>query len=295
MTAKEDSASSVRAVRRVLLVTLVLNLLVAVAKVLYGTMTGALAIRADGFHSVADALNNVVALVAVSLAARPPDHDHPYGHKKHEVVAAAIIGASLLLIAVDVLRDAFERFRGEAAPPELDNAAWLVLGGTWIVNLFVATWEARAAKRYQSPALSSDAQHTRSDVLVTLAVFASVVFTRLGHPIADSLAAVGVAVFVAVAGVRVLRENFGYLSDTALVDVEQVIALAKSVPGVRHAHKVRSRGVPGNVFIDLHIHLPRDLTLEEAHEITHRAMDAIKSGIDGVADVTIHTEPDGHG
>lgn len=294
MTRESESAAVLRAVRRVLVVTLALNVLVAIAKVVYGTMTQALAIRADGFHSVTDGLNNVIALVAVSLAARPPDEDHPYGHKKHEVLAAALIGASLLFIAVDVLRDAIGRLTGSAAPPNLDDAAWLVLGGTWVVNLFVATWEAREAKRLQSPALASDSQHTRADVLVTLAVFASVVFTRLGYPIADTLAAVGVAGFVAVAGVRVLRENFGYLSDTALVDVERVIALATSVPRVTLAHKVRSRGVPGQVFVDLHIHLPKDLTLEEAHDITHRAMDAIKRGLPGIADVTIHTEPDGH-
>lgn len=294
MAETSGRTDNARAVRRVLVVTLALNLAVAAVKVLYGTLTNALAIRADGFHSAADALNNVVALVAVSLAARPPDHDHPYGHKKHEVVAAALIGASLLLIAVDVLRDAFARLTGDAVLPELDNRAWFVLGATWIVNLFVATWEARAARRYLSPALASDAQHTRADVLVTLAVAAAVLFTNLGYPIADSIAAVGVAAFVAWAGVGVLRENFSYLSDTALVDEGRVVALALSVPGVTHAHKVRSRGVPGQVFVDLHIHLPKDLTLEAAHDITHRAMDAIKSGIDGVADVTIHTEPEGH-
>lgn len=294
MAQGSESEASTRAVRRVLLVTLVLNLAVAAAKVVYGTLASSLSIRADGFHSAADALNNVVALVAVSLAARPPDHDHPYGHKKHEVVAAAVIGASLLLIAVDVVRDAVARLTGEAALPELDNTAWIVLGATWIVNLFVATWEAREAKRHHSPALSSDAQHTRADVLVTLAVAAAVLFTRMGYPLADAVAALGVAGFVAWAGIGVLRENFSYLSDTALVDVDKVVALARSVPGVKHAHKVRSRGVPGHAFVDLHIHLAKDLTLEEAHAITHRAMDAIRAGIEGVADVTIHTEPDGH-
>lgn len=277
-----------------MLVTLGLNLAVAAVKVVYGSVTNALAIRADGFHSTADALNNIIALVAVSLAARPPDADHPYGHRKLEVVAAAIIGASLLLIAVDVLRDAFARIVGEAEPPSLDNRAWFVLGATWLVNLFVATWEARAAKRLQSPALSSDAQHTRADVLVTVAVAASVLFTRLGYPSADALAAVGVAAFVAWAGVKVLRENFGYLSDTALVDEQQVVALAMGVKGVTRAHRVRSRGVPGSIFVDLHIHLPKEVSLEEAHETTHRVMDAIRSGIDGVTDVTIHTEPEGH-
>lgn len=294
MEQEGERQNTTRAVRRVLLVTLVLNLAVAAVKVVYGSLTNALAIRADGFHSITDGLNNIVALVAVSLAARPPDEDHPYGHRKHEVVAAAVIGASLLFIAVDVVRDAFSRLAGDAVPPELDGRAWLVLGGTWIVNLFVATWEARAAKRYHSQALASDAQHTRADVLVTLVVAASVLFTRLGYPVADTLAALGVAAFVAWAGIGVLRENLAYLSDKALVDDRRVIELAMGIEGVTHAHRVRSRGVPGQIFVDLHIHLPKDLSLEDAHEVTHRVMDAIKSGVDGIADVTIHTEPEGH-
>lgn len=294
MTADSDSAERTRAVRRVLLWTLGLNLIVAAAKVIYGTMTGALAIRADGFHSTTDALNNVIALVAISLAARPPDEDHPYGHRKHEVVAASVIGVSLLLIAFDVLKDAVARLRGSAEAPQLDDVAWLVLGGTWIVNVFVATWEARAAKQLASPALSSDAQHTRADVLVTAAVLVSVIFTRLGYPIADVVAAIGVAGFVGFAGIGVLRENLGYLSDTALVDVAKVVTLANSVEGVTRAHRVRSRGTPGQVFVDLHIHLPPHLSLEVAHDITHRAMAAIKGGIPGVVEVHIHTEPEGH-
>ncbi|MFZ9888994.1 MAG: cation diffusion facilitator family transporter, partial [Myxococcota bacterium] len=198
------------------------------------------------------------------------------------------------LIAFDVCKDALQRLMGEATPPSLNDVAFYVLGGTWAVNVFVATWESRAAKRLSSPVLASDAGHTRSDVAVTGGVLASVLLTRAGYPLADVVAAVLVAGFVASIGVGILRENLGYLSDTALVEPERVIAAASAVPGVTHAHRVRSRGIPGQVFVDLHIHVDRDLTLGQAHHITHLAMDAIKAAVPDIADVTIHTEPDDH-
>ncbi|MFZ9890016.1 MAG: cation diffusion facilitator family transporter, partial [Myxococcota bacterium] len=123
MTDRTANEARTRAIQRVLVVTFLLNLVVAGAKVVYGTASGALAIRADGFHSIADSMNNVIAFVAISLAARPPDDDHPYGHRKHEVLAAAVIGVSLLLIAFDVCKDALQRLMGEATPPSLDDVA----------------------------------------------------------------------------------------------------------------------------------------------------------------------------
>jgi cation diffusion facilitator family transporter len=283
-----------RRVQRVLVITLVLNVGVAAAKLVYGVATDALAIRADGVHSFTDALNNVVALLAIWFASRPPDEDHPYGHRKFEFLAAGAIGVSLLIVAWDVVGDALARLQGAATLPHLDNLAYVVLGGTLLINLGVASYEARMAKRLGSPLLASDAHHTRSDVFVTVGVIVAVVFTQQGYAQADLVAALVVAGFIGWAGVRVLRENVAYLTDRVRLDPERVIAVAMGVTGVRDAHDVRSRGAPGHVFVDLHIHLSSALTIQQAHTITHDVMDAIKAKIDGVEDVTIHTEPDDH-
>lgn len=280
-----------RRVRNVLLLTLGLNLAVAAAKIAYGYAAHALSIRADGFHSATDGLNNVVALVGIWIAARPPDRDHPYGHRKFEFFAATLIGLSLLFVAFDVVRDALGRLTATAQLPEIDARAFVVLGVTWAVNLFVAIYEARMGQRLKSPVLTSDASHTRSDVLVTAGVLVAVVFTKLGYPEVDVIAAIVVAGFVGWAGVSVLRQNVDYLADAAPVDAERVLLVVGDVPGVLSAHHVRSRGAPGHVFVDLHIQISPHLNVVEAHDITHRAMDAIRSGIPGIADVTIHTEP----
>jgi cation diffusion facilitator family transporter len=283
-----------RAVQLVLLATFLLNVGVAVAKLVYGWRADALSIRADGLHSVADSLNNVVALIAIWFASQPADDDHPYGHRKFEFVAAGLIGVSLLLVAFDIGRDAFERLTGDATVPRLDNWAYVVLIGTAMVNVLVASWEARAAKRLSSPLLGSDAHHTRSDLFVTLGVLGAVFATRMGYPAADLAIAGVVAAIVAWAGVRVLRENASYLTDAAALDPQQVLDIVTSVDGVLHAHRVRSRGGPGHLFVDLHVHVEPEMTVKRSHDLTHEVMDAVKAGIEGVAEVNVHIEPEDH-
>jgi len=283
------------AVRGVLVFTLGLNLAVAAAKILYGHGAGLLAIEADGFHSLTDGLNNVVALIGIWIAARPPDRDHPYGHRKFEFFAAGLIGLSLLAMAVGVLEEAYARSTGEAELPEVSWSAFVVLGVTWVVNLAVATYQTRAGRRLKSPILLSDAAHTRSDVFVTVGVAAAALATRVGVPFADVVAAGLVAAFIAWAGLKVLRDNLAYLADAAFVDAKAVEALARGVTGVRSAHRVRSRGGPGHIFVDLHIGVAPELTVGETHRITHDVMRAIMDGLEGVVDVTIHAEPDPDG
>lgn len=285
-----------RSVRRVLWWTLGLNLVVALLKMGYGTWADALAIRADGFHSLTDSANNVVGLVSLSFAARPPDDEHPYGHHKLEVMASALVGASLLVMAYDVVQEAVARLVGaDADLPRIDVGAYVVLGVTLTINVIVAAYERRAAKRLQSSFLESDATHTLSDVFVSLGVTGAAALVHAGYPMADLLGAAAVAAFVGWAGVSVLRHNLGLLSDTVQIDPERIEALVLRVPGVAGAHKIRSRGAPGALFVDLHIQIAPHLDVVRAHRVTHEVIDAVKGGIDGVVDVLVHTEPAAEG
>ena len=278
-------------VRRVLLVTLVLNLLVAGLKILYGTLTDTLALRADGFHSLTDGANNVLGLVGVWWAARPPDEKHPYGHERSEVLAASIIGASLLLVAWEVGRGAVERWGNDAALPRPDAGSVAVLLATLVINVGVARYEAKRARELGSAFLASDASHTASDVLVTLGVLLALAGVSLGLSWVDGVAACVIAGFIFVTGVRVLWRNVDYLMDAAQVEAHRIHAIACAVPGVAGAHRIRTRGVPGSVRVDLHIQIARHLDVVQAHEVTHWVIEAVKGGIDGVRDVVVHTEP----
>ena len=292
MSSSVNAIERAAAVRRVILWTFALNLVVAAAKIAYGSYSHALSIRADGFHSLTDSANNVVGLVGVWMARQPPDEDHPYGHHKFELLAAGFVGVSLLVMAWDVASSAIERlFGGEAQLPVIDAGAFVVLVVTLCVNVFVAVWERKKGRELESSFLESDATHTRSDVLVTLGVIATVFFVKRGYPALDLIAAFAVATFIAAAGIGVLRRNLGYLADTALMDPEHISACVRKVPGVASCHKIRTRGTPARVYVDLHIQIAPHLRVVEAHKVTHDVIDAIKNEFSGVVDVLVHTEP----
>jgi cation diffusion facilitator family transporter len=286
-----DDVSRARGLRRVLLVTLVLNMAVALAKIVVGTLAGSISVRADGFHSSTDGLNNIILLLATSVAAAPPDREHPYGHRKIELFAAVAIGLSLLGIALNIGHDVVVRLREGGRAPDVDAVMLGTLVGTLGVNAFVALWERREAKRLQSPALLSDAAHTASDVAVTLGVLLSALFVRAGYVIVDTFAGLLVALFIAWTGIGILRENLRFLADTALVDEQAVAAAAREVSGVIVADGVRSRGAPGAAFIDLNIRVDGALTVRAAHDLAHEVEARVRAKVAGVVDVHVHVEP----
>jgi cation diffusion facilitator family transporter len=288
-------AEAARRVSRVLWVTLGLNLSVAASKIAYGHSTGVLSIRADGFHSLTDSVNNLVGLMGVYFASRPADEGHPYGHAKFEVLAAGVVGLSLLGMAYDVLTSAAARLFGDVEPPRLDALAFVVLAITLGINLLVASYERRQAERLNSTFLASDAAHTSSDVLVTLGVIVTVGLVQAGFPVLDSVMALGIAGFIAWTGVQVLRQNLRYLADAAALEPEAVQAVVVRVAGVASAHKIRTRGAPGDIHVDLHVQVARHLDVVAAHRVTHWVIDAIKQHLPGVTDVVVHTEPAGIG
>src|SRR5512139_4217767 len=142
-----------RTVRLVLWVVLGLNVAVAAAKYLYGLATASIAMQADGFHSLFDGTSNVVGLIGLAVAVRPPDRDHPYGHAKYETYAAAIIGAMLLLAAWRVGAAAWLRLSDGGEPPRVDAGSFIVMLVTLGVNIGVAAWERRMGTKLRSELL----------------------------------------------------------------------------------------------------------------------------------------------
>ncbi|RYZ01564.1 MAG: cation transporter [Myxococcales bacterium] len=289
---REEAA---RRVARVLWVTLGLNASVALSKIAYGHASGVLSIRADGFHSLTDSVNNLVGLLGVHFAARPADAGHPYGHAKFEVLAAGCVGLSLLVMAYDVLTSAAARLTGTAAAQQLDPRAFVVLSVTLGVNVAVARYERRQSEVLGSTFLASDAAHTSSDVLVTLGVIATVALVQAGFPILDPVMALGIAGFIAWTGVQILRQNLRYLADAAVLEPHAVRDVVLRVAGVASVHKIRTRGSPGDIHVDLHVQVARHLDVVAAHRVTHWVIDALKSQLTGVTDVVVHTEPAAEG
>ena len=287
-----DPAGSTRyaAVRSVLVRVFFLNLVVAIAKLVYGYATGTVSVLSDGFHSLTDSTSNIVALVGISIARKPPDEDHPYGHRKYETMATVVIVVFLLLVMVEVARTAFGRLRA-VTPPAVTPAGFYVMCGTLVVNLFVVWAEQRAGRRLSSEVLLADAQHTRSDVLTSLAVIAALIGTRAGYPILDPVAALVVAVFIGRAGYGIARDATGILSDHIVIAEGDIRDLVMGVPAVLGCHQIRSRGPADNVFLDLHVWLNGATRLDEAHAVSHAVKDRVMTQYPQVADAVIHIEP----
>jgi len=290
---REDDGGSDRysAVERVLVRVMVLNLVVALAKIVFGYATGAISVLSDGFHSLTDGASNVVGLVGVRAAKRPPDADHPYGHRKYETVAAAAVTVFLLLVMIEVLRNAVNHLTGRAARPDISVAAFVVMALTVAVNLFVISYESREAERLASEVLLADAMQTRGDVWTSLTVIAALVGARAGMPMLDPLAALVVAVFIGYSGYQIARATTSILSDRVVIadaDLERVVL---SVPGVVGCHQIRTRGSADHVFLDLHVWLPADMRLTEAHQLSHVVKDRLMARYPQIADAIIHIEP----
>ncbi len=278
-------------VARVLIRVLLLNVMVAVAKLSFGYASGAISILSDGFHSLTDAASNIVGLVGVRAAERPPDADHPYGHRKYETVAAAAVNVFLLLVMVEVLRNAFNHLTGRAPLPEISTASFAVMLGTIAINLVVVAYESRAADRLASEVLLADATQTRGDVWSSLTVIVALAGARSGLPILDPIAALVVAGFIGYSGYQVARATTGILSDRIVISDADLERIVMGVPRVLGCHQIRTRGAADRVFLDLHVWLPGDMRLTEAHALSHVVKDRLMARYPQIADAVIHIEP----
>ena len=279
------------AVARVLSRVLVLNLLVAIAKIVFGYASGAISVLSDGFHSLVDAASNVVGLVGVRAANQPPDKDHPYGHRKFETVAANVVTVFLILIVVEVLRNAVNYFRGRDSTHTITTASLVVMIVTVVINVFVVIYESREAERLGSEVLFADALQTRGDVWTSLTVIAALLGARAGMPILDPLAALVVAGFIGYAGFQIAKATTRILSDQIVIAESDLERVVMSVDGVLGCHHIRTRGTADHVFLDLHVWLPAAMPLTQAHALSHVVKDRLMARYPQIADAVIHIEP----
>lgn len=288
---KPDDARRYRiAVQRVLWITLGLNLGVALAKFVVGLAVHSLALVGDAAHSAIDGFNNVIGLLAVGMAAKDADADHPYGHSKFETLAAFVLSGLLFLTCAQIAIEGVKRILSPPAQaPEANWIAFAVAFSTLAVNQGVAWYEGKRGRELHSDFLVADAAHTRSDVLVTLTVLASLVCVKLGYGRFDSVLSLVVAGFIGRIGYQVFRQTLPVLVDASAVDEARVHEIVRSVPGVQAPHAVRSRRAGSMVFVEMHVIVPADHGAAAAHAITE-AIEAALTDQLGPTTATIHVE-----
>ncbi len=290
MQSADLEAQRSRAVRRVLLVILVANLLVVALKAAVGFATGSLAVMGDALHASVDAINNLFGLAVVRVASRGPDADHPYGHAKAETLGALVIVVFLSITLSQLLDHSLERLLSGHAPPAATPLALGVLVLTAAVNLGVVAYETREGRRLRSEFLIADAHHTRADVLITLAVIAGLLLSRQGLAWADPVLALLVAAMVVRIAVQILRQALPTLMDEAAVEGEALARVARGVPGVCDAYGSRSRRAGAHSFAELTISVEGAASVTRGHEIADAVEAALRREF-GLREVVVHVEP----
>ncbi|MGO9378355.1 MAG: cation diffusion facilitator family transporter [Dissulfurispiraceae bacterium] len=277
-------------VRKVLVLTLLLNIIVSGAKIIYGLLTYTIAISSDGLHSLFDGLSNVVGLVGVHLASHPADERHPYGHRKYETVFTIFIGLLMLFTCYAIFKGVYDSLTSRHRPLVVATSFILMISTT-AVNIFVTIYESKQGKSLKSEYLTSDSRHTKSDIYVSAGVIVSLVFTEMGFGYADAVAGTIVGIFVAKAGFDIIRESAEILIDRSQVDSSEILLVAECIPGVVECHNIRTRGTKDAIFVDMHCLVNSELSVEKAHRIADEVEQKIRQKYPEIIDVVVHVEP----
>lgn len=276
-----------RSIRTVLLAVLALDLVMAAGKGLYGYLSGSLGMVSDGLHSALHASGAVIGLIGISLAARPPDPDHPYGYERYEPLASMGIVAFMFLAFWKILESAWARLHSPAVA-RVDEGSFAVMGGAIVLTLLLASWERARGRNLGSTILQADATRRWADVLVSASVLIGLVAVRIGIPIVDTLVSVLVAGAIGWSAWRIVRGASRALTDAAVGDVEKISAAARSVGGVVDCHQVRALGVGGMVRVDLHVTVDPAMTVAKSHEIAEEVEHLVRERIGGIVEVLVH-------
>ena len=284
-------------VRQVLVITLILNIVVLVLKLVVGIITGSLSLQADALHSFTDSANNVLGLVTNQLSSPQPDREHPYGHQKFEAIGALGIAAFLGIACFEILSHAVQRIFIASEPIEINGDELWILVIVLGINIFVAFYERRVGEKVGSRILIADASHTMSDVWITITVLLGLIgiwqseqwqLPQLQY--LDLLLAFPVAYLVLKSGWKVLKTNLPWLVDEIAIAPELIHQIVIEVPGVVNCHDIASRGLLGRqIFIEMHL-IVETMNVKTAHDITEEVEKRLEEKFAPVR-ILIHVEP----
>lgn len=285
------NSTNYKKIKQVLWVIMFANFAVALLKIIIGSAVKSASITADGFHSLTDGSSNIVGLIGISLAAKPVDREHPYGHRKFETLAGLFIAGMLLFIGGKIIVEAVNRFLNPVSLNiALENLRALIV--TLAINIFVCTYEYSQGKKLNSFILLSDSLHTRSDIYVSIGVLITLVCIKLGLPsIIDPIASLIVSLFILHASYEIFKSAGSILVDKAVIDTEKIKNLALEFDQVKGVHNIRSRGSEDDVYIDMHMLTEPNMSVEKSHDLIHQIEKKMRKEINNNLQVFVHLEP----
>ncbi len=270
------------------------NVLLAVVKVITGVLGHSYALIADGIESTVDIFSSTIVLGGLKIGALPPDRNHPFGHGKAESLAAMVVSLTLLVAAVVIAAQSIK----EIISPHFLPAAYtlIVLAGVILIKETLFYYEIRVGQSIQSLSVKVDAWHHRFDALTSLAVFIGIAIALIGgqgFESADDWAALLVSCMIAFNGLRLLKFSVAEIMDAApSPEIERKIRkVANAVEGVRRIEKCRVRKSGINFLAEIHVQVDGSISVDQGHEISHRVKDALLGSSLGLIDVVAHIEP----
>lgn len=278
-------------VRNALFIVLLLNAASATIKVAIGARTGSITVLGAALESALDMLSNGVAILAVSIASRAPDDDHPYGHEKFETLGTLGIVAFLAITCFELVRQSLGELTGRHHVPTASIADGALLIASLAINAFVVFYERQRGKRLASALLLADAAHTTSDILVTALAVTSLVLSHVGYLRADAMLGFVVALIIAWSGYQILSDSIPILVDARAVEADRLTAIVRTIPGVVGVRSARSRRTSsGHLFAEVTILVDGGTSVADAHTFTDAVERAIAHEL-GTAEAIVHVEP----
>ena len=278
---------------RITLWGMVVNVFLVIVKMAVGVVVNSAALIADAVHSISDLSTDLAVILGIRLSSRPADEGHSYGHGKFETFTTSFIGIVLIAAGFYLAIEAgLSLSRQEESFP--GYAVLVVAIISIVLKEMIYRVTQRIAHRVKSSSLHANAWHHRSDALSSVAVLAGGIAGLAGWGYGDGLAAVVVGVMIALVGLNALWKVFIELCEGSVSDEEQraIISAIQSVPGVESWHRLRTRLVGRQAFMDVHVKVDANLSVAEGHRICDKVEYAIADSMDRPINIVVHCEPD---
>jgi cation diffusion facilitator family transporter len=269
------------------------NTLLILLKLVAGILSGSVSIIAEAIHSGIDLLAALIAFVCLRIAGRPADREHPFGHGKVENVSGTIEAVLIFVAAIFIIYEAINRIIAGASVEYL-GIGIAVMAISVVVNIIVSRHLLRIARDSDSIALEADARHLTADVYTSLGVLVGLVVVQVtGLNILDPIIAIGVSIFILRAAYSLTRRAFPPLIDIRLPEDEEALivsTMSEHMGELVGFHELRTRKAGSERYIELHMIMARDASIERAHSLCDHLEEDIKSRLPHTH-VTIHVEP----
>jgi cation diffusion facilitator family transporter len=282
-----------RQIKSITYLGMAMNIALSAIKIAIGLSAASLALVADGIHSLSDVATDVAVLLGLRIGSKEPDQSHPYGHGRAETFSAGLVALVLIVVGGAMIYYATLAItRDEMTAPRLGVLIAAVISIAAKEWLYKATQ--KVAIQSHSPALYANAWHHRSDALSSVAVVVGFISLKFGFGHGDQVAAIAVGLMIIWVGVRVIGDALRELAEAAVDPdtIEEIKEIINSDSSIRQWHKLRTRTVGREVFLDLHILVDPDLKITDAHEISERLEKTLDEQITRPINITVHIEPD---